>query len=197
MPSPTSVLTSYTVLTQRQQYSPCHIQLPEEPIPVAGMCFQEDYYSFFKVVPTLDRAKQLADRLSERENRSVITTTPKGYVLWVYEAEAIRHSHRAGTRKSSHASGFQKAEVSTTSEIQILRSERAYQSCKIQVPDLDKPLTGITYNQQFYSLLRIVRDEAQATELAEKLERKGNKALITASAYGYSVWVLEPEARSV
>ncbi len=168
---------------------------------MAGVCFQEDYYSFFKVVPTLDRAKQLADRLSERENRSIITTTPKGYVLWVYEAKAIRHSHRDGARKLSHASGFQASDShttpSTTHEIQILRSERAYQSCKIQVPDLDKPLTGISYNQQFYSLLRIVRDEAQATELSEKLERKGNKALITASAYGYSVWVLEPEGRSV
>ncbi len=164
---------------------------------MAGVCFQEDYYSFFKVVPTLDRAKQLADRLAERDNRSIITTTPKGYVLWVYEAKAMRHSSRDGVRKLSRVSGFQAVDPATTHEVQILRSERDYQSCKIQVPDLDKPLTGITYNQQFYSLLRIVRDEAQATELSEKLERKGNQALITASAYGYSVWVLEPEGRSV
>jgi hypothetical protein len=193
MPSPTS--TDYTVLTQRQQYTPCHLRLPDEPTPMAGICFQDYYYSFFKVVPTLDRAQQLVDRLVERGNRSIITTTPKGYVLWVYEAKAEQHSSRDGLRKTSHVSGFQ-GEM-TASQVQILRSERFYQSCKIQVPDLDKPLTGITYNQQVYSLLRIVRDEAQATELAEKLERKGNKALITASAYGYSVWVLEPEGRSV
>lgn len=164
---------------------------------MAGVCFQEDYYSFFKVVPTLDRAKQLADRLTERDNRSIITTTPKGYVLWVYEAKATPHSPRDGVRKLSHASGFHAAEPSANREVQILRSERDYRSCKIQVPDLDKPLTGIAYNQKFYSLLRIVRDEAQSAELAEKLERKGNQALITASAYGYSVWVLEPEGRSV
>jgi hypothetical protein len=196
MPS-TTLSTPYIVLTQRQQYVPCHLRLPEEPIPMAGVSFQEDYYSFFKVVPTLDRAKQLVDRLAERDNRSIITTTPKGYVLWVYEAKAILHSNREAVRKTAHASGFQMDGSTGTSEVQILRSERDYQSCKIQVPDLDKPLTGITYNQQFYSLLRIVRDESQAAELSEKLERKGNKALITVSAYGYSVWVLEPEGRSV
>ncbi len=164
---------------------------------MAGICFQEEYYSFFRVAPTLDRAKELANRLSGR-NRSIITATPKGYVLWVYEAEAVRHSHRDRVRTSSHGNGFHGAEPSTASKsVQILRSERDYQTCKIQVPDLDKPLTGITYDRQFYSLLRIVRDESQATELAEKLERKGTKALITSSAYGHSVWVLEPEGRSV
>jgi hypothetical protein len=196
MPS-TTVSTSYTVLTQRQQYMPCHLRLPEEAIPMAGVCFQENYYSFFKVVPTLERAKQLVDRLSERDNRSIITTTPKGYVLWVYEAKAIRHSNREAVHKTSHANGFQMSELAPSREVSILRSEREYQSCQIQVPDLDKPLTGITYDQQFYSLLRMVRDEAQATELSEKLERKGNKTVLTVSAYGYSVWVLEPEGRSV
>jgi hypothetical protein len=196
MPSPTSTSTSYTVLTQRQQYTPCHLRLPDEPTPTAGVIFQEAHYSFFRVLPTLDRAKQLVDRLMERGNRSILTTTPKGYALWVYEAKAQCHSKRDGLRKTSHASGFQDA-AAGGSEVQILRSERLYQSCKIQVPDLDKPLTGIVYNQQVHSLLRIVRDEAQATELADKLVHKGNKALITASAYGYSVWVLEPEGRSV
>jgi hypothetical protein len=162
---------------------------------MAGICFQDSYYSFFKVVTTLDRAKQLVNRLVERGNRSVVTTTPKGYVLWVYEAKAQCHSNRDGLRKTSHMSGFH-VEM-TERQAQILRSERDYQACKIQVPDLDKPLTGIICNQKVYSLLRIVRDEAQATELAEKLEGKGNKALITASAYGYSVWVLEPEGRAV
>jgi hypothetical protein len=191
--SPNSTATQYILLTQRQQYKPCHLRLPDEPVPMAGVTFQEEFYSFFKVVTTLERAHQFVDRLAERGNRAIITTTPKGFVLWVYEAKAQQHSDRGSVKTKTPRSGF----IAGKHEIQILRSERMYKSCKIRVPDLDKPLTGLIYEQKLYSLLRIVRDESQATELAEKLERKGNLALITASAYGYSVWVLEPEGRSV
>lgn len=161
---------------------------------MAGVSFQEEFYSFFKVVPTLDRAQQLVDRLADRGHRSIITTPPKGYVIWVYEAKAECHSTHFQQRKSS-AGGFKAVGQSQVRPLEILRSERDYQSCKIQVPDLDKPLTGIQYQQRLYSLLRMVRDESTATELAEKLDRKGNHAVITISAYGYSVWVLEPDGQ--
>jgi hypothetical protein len=79
----------------------------------------------------------------------------------------------------------------------VLTSDRDYSPCQIRVPDLDKPLTGILYKNQLYSLLRIVRDEKQAQELSQRLYKKGNRCLISSSAYGYSVWVLEPDGQKL
>ncbi len=181
-----TMITDRIVLTQSTEYERCHLSLPDEAAPIAGIRFKGDYYSFFKVVTTLDRANQLVDRLNDRGNRTVMTTIPKGFCIWVYEAMAKASSKRKAT-----------ASTAATRSIRILKSDGDYRPCQILVPDLDKPLTGIAYNDQFHSLLRIVRDEAQAMELAQKLERKGNSTVITVSAYGYSVWVFEPEARSI
>ena len=182
--------TDRIILTQPMQYDRCHLSLPDEAAPIAGIGFNGDYYSFFKVVTTLDRANQLVDRLNDRGNRAVVTTIPKGFCIWVYEAMAKASSKSRATASAASS-------TTATRSIRILKSDGDYRPCQILVPDLDKPLTGIAYNGQFHSLLRIVRDEAQAMELAQKLERKGNTTVITVSAYGYSVWVFEPEARSI
>lgn len=179
-------MTDRIILTQQTEYERCHLSLPDEDTPIAGIKFKGDYYSFFKVVVTLDRANQLVDRLVNKGSRAVVTSIPKGFCIWVYEATAKASSRKKGTTSTKPPQA-----------IRILKSDRDYRPCQILVPDLDKPLTGIAYNEQFHSLLRMVRDEAQAMELAQKLERKGNSTIITVSAYGYSVWVLEPEARSI
>ena len=179
-------MTDCIILTQPTEYERCHLSLPDEATPIAGINFKGDYYSFFKVVVTLDRANQLVDRLVSRGSRAVVTSIPKGFCIWVHEATA-----KARSRKKETVS------TKPPQSIRILKSDRDYRPCQIVVPDLDKPLTGIAYNEQFHSLLRMVRDEAQAIELAQKLERKGNSTIITISAYGYSVWVFEPEARLI
>ncbi len=179
-------MTDCIVLTQQTEYERCHLSLPDEPAPIAGISFKGDYYSFFKVVATLERANQLVDRLVSRGSRAVVTSIPKGFCIWVHEATA-----KARSRKKETVS------TKLPQSIRILKSDRDYRPCQILVPDLDKPLTGIAYNQQLHSLLRIVRDETKAIELAQKLERKGNSTIITISAHGYSVWVFEPEARSI
>jgi len=179
-------MTDRIILTQPMEYERCHLSLPDEATPIAGINFKGDYYSFFKVVTTLDRANQLVDRLVNKGSRAVVTSIPKGFCIWVHEATAKASSRKKGT-----------ASTTPSRSIRILKSDRDYRPCQILVPDLDKPLTGIAYNEQFHSLLRMVRDEAQAMELAQKLERRGNSTVITVSAHGYSVWVFEPEARSV
>ena len=187
-----TMTTDRIVLTQSTEYERCHLNLPDEAAPIAGIRFKGDYFSFFKVVTTLDRANQLVDRLNDRGNRVVMTAIPKGFCIWVYEAMA-----KASSKRKAATSATSTGSTAATRSIRILKSDGDYRPCQILVPDLDKPLTGIAYNSQFHSLLRIVRDEAQAMELAQKLERKGNSTVITVSAYGYSVWVFEPEARAV
>lgn len=191
---PTTPPASHRVLRDRQQYHRCHVLLMDEENPTAAIEVDGNYYSFFRVVNEPDRVAQLIDRLTRKSNAKVmVTEIPKGYALWVHEPEARLHSLRQKTPLRS-AENLVNA---TEQALEMLTSDREYIPCQIQVPDLDKPLTGITYHGKLYSLLRIVRDERQARELSQRLHKKGNRCLISSSAYGYSVWVLEPDGRAI
>ena len=191
---PTTLPASYRVLRDRKAYHRCHILLMDEENPMAAIEVDGNYYSFFRVVNEPDRVAQLIDRLTRKSNAQVVVTEiPKGYALWVHEPDATLHSlrHKTPVRSSKNLADF------TEQASELLTSDREYLPCQIQVPDLDKPLTGINYYGKLYSLLRIVRDEKQAQELSQRLHKKGNRCLISSSAYGYSVWVLEPDGRAI
>ncbi len=195
MPTLTSPLP-YRVLRDRRQYERCHILLVDEENPSAGIEVEGQYYSFFRVVHEAERVTQLVNRLTNKNAQIVVTLIPKGYAIWVYEPEAILHNLRHKTINRS-LSPMEKTIGTSESPFEILTSDRDYNPCQIQVPDLDKPLTGITYRGNLYSLLRIVRDEKQAQDLSQRLYKKGNHCLISSSPYGYSVWVLEPDGRKL
>ena len=185
---------SYRLLRDRKMYHRCHVLLVDEENPTAAIDVDGNYYSFFRVVNEPDRVAQLIDRLTRKSNAQVVVTEiPKGYALWVHEPDARLHSlrHKTPVRSSKSLAS------STEQASELLTSDREYLPCQIQVPDLDKPLTGINYYGKLYSLLRIVRDEKQARELSQRLHKKGNRCLISSSAYGYSVWVLEPDGRAI
>ena len=191
---PTTLPASYRLLRDRKAYHRCHILLTDEETPTAAIDVDGNYYSFFRVVNEPDRVAQLIDRLTRKSNAQVVVTEiPKGYALWVHEPDARLHSlrHKTPVRNSKSLAS------STEQASELWNSDREYLPCQIQVPDLDKPLTGINDDGKLYSLLRIVRDEKQARELSQRLHKKGNRCLISSSAYGYSVWVLEPDGRAI
>jgi hypothetical protein len=194
MPSFTSPLP-YRILRDRRQYQRCHILLLDEEKPSAGIEVEGQYYSFFRVVSDPDRVTQLADRLASKNGKIIVTTIPKGYAIWVYEPEAILQHLRRKT--VNRILPMDPTIASLEQPFALLTSTRDYSPCQIRVPDLDKPLTGITYQGKLYSLLRIVRDEKQAQDLSQRLYKKGNQCLISSSAYGYSVWVLEPDGSQI
>ncbi|NJN58252.1 MAG: hypothetical protein HC879_12515 [Leptolyngbyaceae cyanobacterium SL_5_9] len=78
---------SYSILTSRSQYRPCHIRVPDLEKPLAAIAFNGNYYSLFKVVEDVQQAKQIIVRLSHRGDSTVITKSLKGYGLWVLEPE--------------------------------------------------------------------------------------------------------------
>ena len=191
---PTARPASHRVLRDRKEYHRCHVLLMDEENPTAAIEVDGNYYSFFRVVNDSDRVAQLIDRLTRKSNAQVmVTEIPKGYALWVHEADARLHSLRQKTPVRSS----ENLNTATEQALEMLTGDREYVPCQIQVPDLDKPLTGISYHEKLYSLLRIVRDEKQARELSQRLHKKGNRCLISSSAYGYSVWVLEPDGRAI
>lgn len=184
------------LLRDRQQYQHCHLLIADEENPSAGLQVDGEYYVFFRVVNDLTRGIQLIERLAKGKNKTVVTMIPKGYAIWVHEPSACLHSRRVPQDRSV-SGGRGAVSPPKVAPFEQLTSERDYSPCKIQVPDLDKPLTGIQYRSNLYSLLRIVRDESQAINLAQRLYQKGNQALISSTAYGYSIWVLEPDGTTV
>lgn len=81
-PAPTKIIQS------RNQYSPCHITVPDLERPVPAISVGQEYYSFFRAVPTADKTFEIIAKLSNLGENTVITKTPKAYIIWVKESQA-------------------------------------------------------------------------------------------------------------
>lgn len=79
----------YKILTSRQHYQPCHIQVPDLEQRLAAIQFEGKYYSLFKTVDDTQQVVQLIRRLSYRGDETVITKTSKGYAVWIFEPDTI------------------------------------------------------------------------------------------------------------
>lgn len=178
------------VLKARNQYHSCHIRVPDSERCLAAIFWNKSYYSFFKFEKDSSRANQVAAKLNRRGDVSVITETPKGYAIWVLEAEAKPAQalqHPAGKNRPPRQLPGQKQPYN------ILTSRKQYRPCHIRVPDLEKPLVAIAFNGNYYSLFKVVEDVQQAKQLIIRLSHRGDATVITKSVKGYGLWVLEPE----
>jgi hypothetical protein len=188
--SPTLTQTAtIPVLEDRSQYSTCHIDIPDEAKPLAGILWNDRCFSFVCCLPSLTKLQDSAQRLVDRNNQVVITPNPRGYSLWVEETDGKPYSRPTGTPTPP-----QKQEGSC----KLLRRRWDFKTCQIRVPDLDKPLTAITLNEEFYSLVKTMEDEEAAKVLGQRLSNRGDRVMITPGSYGvgFSLWIYEPEAIS-
>ncbi|MBF2078833.1 MAG: hypothetical protein IGR76_10020 [Synechococcales cyanobacterium T60_A2020_003] len=175
---------SIPLLRDRHQYQSCHILLPDHH-RVAALQFENQYYSFFKTELDGSVAMKVAGRLQERGDRLIITQIPKGFALWVWEPKALPIG-----RSSLTLSALQ-----TDASHPVLESRYDYTLCHVRVPDLDKRLAAIAYQDHYYSLFKTVDTLDEATRIGTKLGRRGERIVITKTANGYGLWVLEPDAR--
>jgi hypothetical protein len=85
-------------------------------------------------------------------------------------------------------------EHSSSESPRILESRSAYRSCHIRVPDQDQRLAAVFVDKKYYSFFKVAKNEQHALEVCSRLARRGDTAVITKTAKGYAIWVLEPEA---
>jgi len=176
------------ILASRSQYRACHICLPGETQRIPAVMVDDRLYSLFKVVKHRPKALELCARLAARGSETVITQTPKGDAIWTLEPDAyVAVKEQTPPAKPMLEMGLP--------SYRILESRNEYRACHVRVPDLDKPLAALMVDGRFYGLFKIVDTQPQALDIAARLGRKGNDAVITRVAQGYSVWVLELEAR--
>ncbi|MFM2431894.1 MAG: hypothetical protein RLZZ511_3107 [Cyanobacteriota bacterium] len=175
-------ILTFPILTNRARYHTCFITIPDEPKPVAGITLIGQYYSFARFCPNLDQAFATTSRLLDRERRSLITQSPKGYLVWRWEPVA-QLTKRVLPRKQPP--GFCK----------ILRTPSKIPTCQIQAADLDKPLTAIRVSGDFYALLTGVATEDGAIQLGNQMSQWGDRILVTPKRKGFSLWIYEAGAQ--
>ena len=77
-------------ILHRNSVKTCHIVLPDTPKPIGAIAYDNKLYSFVKAYPIQAVAERAVDRLIQHGNQVVLTETPKGLVLWVFEPDAKR-----------------------------------------------------------------------------------------------------------
>ncbi|HIK40720.1 hypothetical protein [Thermoleptolyngbya sp. M55_K2018_002] len=201
---PSSALPTVEILELRTDYRSCHIVLPDSNERTAAIALAGEYYSFFRVEKSEARAQSICAKLMQRGHRPVITRVPKGFVVWTLEPNAqlatqttsARLSDTSSSLNSSTGAPSEKAATDApVAPYRILVSPDQYKFCNIRVPDLDKRLMAICVDGLFYSLFKTLEDVQQAVQIVKKLNYRGNETIITKNARGYSLWVLEPDAR--
>ncbi|SKB12873.1 conserved hypothetical protein [Planktothrix sp. PCC 11201] len=84
-PAPTKIIQS------QNQYRTCRIKVPDLDQPIAAVCVDQEYYSFFKAVEDAEKTLEIVAKLGKVGDSTVITKTPKGYAIWVQEPNAQLH----------------------------------------------------------------------------------------------------------
>jgi hypothetical protein len=78
----------FKLLESRDQYHPCHVRVPDLEQRLAAVLVDGSYYSLLKVAKDEAQAMELATRLVNRGNDTVVIKNFKGYTVWVVEPEA-------------------------------------------------------------------------------------------------------------
>ncbi|MFQ4138952.1 hypothetical protein PGN35_021815 [Nodosilinea sp. PGN35] len=178
------------LLFDRDLYTPCHIRVPDVDHRLSAVYVDNQFYSFLKVVPEARKALDVVTRLSKRDHTAALTQTRRGYAVWAYEPQA-----RYAPPASSPGYGIQP--VFGPQDCLVVSDETAYQTCRLQVPDVTKPLMALTYNSRYYSFFKQDTDAAKVLDMAAKLARRGDQTLLVVEPPTFTLALLEPNGRLV
>jgi hypothetical protein len=78
-------LTFSKILESREHYQTCRIKVPYLKRRLFAILVNGEYYSFFKAEPTKEKVLEIMAKLGDRLEKTVITKTEKGYVIWNWE----------------------------------------------------------------------------------------------------------------
>ncbi|PZD74014.1 hypothetical protein C1752_01676 [Acaryochloris thomasi RCC1774] len=76
------------ILRSRKAYRTCHIYVPDSADRLAAISTGSHLYSFFRALTDREKAIAVVTKLFKKGESTVITCTPKAYVIWVLEPEA-------------------------------------------------------------------------------------------------------------
>lgn len=84
----------------------------------------------------------------------------------------------------------------STVDVPVLTSRHEYQICRIQQPDRGRQWLGLNVGNRYYRFIRTETSREAAMKKANRYQKDGDSALITATQRGYAVWIVEPDLQS-
>ncbi len=195
------------VLIARSSYKSCHILTADHKFRLPAIQVGRSFYSFFRVLQAEDEAIATLKRLDARGDIAMVTIIPKGFAIWILESGAIAlASHRIyhGSAPLDATSGDRNATRTDLNQsdksqnpCKILTSRKQYTTCKARIKGLDRPVSVVCYEGQYYCLFKTVQDIKQAAEIVKRISRRGNCTVVTRMPQGYGVWILEAHAKPI
>lgn len=178
------------LLFDRDLYTPCHVRVPDTDHRLSAIYVDNQFYSFLKIVPEARKALDVVSRLGKRDHTAAITQTRRGYAVWAYEPGA---SYAPPARKP----GYAIRPVFGPQSCLVVSDRTTYQTCRLQVPDVTKPLMALTHNDRYYSFFKQDIDAAKVLDIAAKLARRGDETLLVIEPPTFTLALLEPNGRLV
>ena len=176
------------LLAQRDDYTTCHIYLPDEQQRLPAIALDGNFYSFFRSLQDATKTLSILRKLSAKGEQTVMTPNKRGYAIWVYESDAVLATGR-GSKTRNLPPSFGPANSWIVSDDQA-----GYNTCSLKVPDLPDVVPGLTNGQQLFSLYRQESDPKTALSLGSRLAQRGDEIVILVGDAGYAICVYEPGA---
>ncbi|MEB3233044.1 MAG: hypothetical protein VKJ64_18715 [Leptolyngbyaceae bacterium] len=85
---PTAKKVDELLILPMQEVKRCHVQVPDMPKPIGAVSYNGCYYSYVMAYAEEDAAHRGAQRLIQKGNEVLLTTTPRRLILWVQEPDA-------------------------------------------------------------------------------------------------------------
>lgn len=194
------------VLISRSAYTTCHIQTADCEFRVPAIQVDGLYYSFFRVEHLEDDAIEVLKKLHARGDMSLVTVIPKGYAIWILETGAIaisapqtpdiHPSDHLDVRQHPHYPEFEQLQ-NGQHPYQILTSRRQYAMVKAHIGGIDRPVSVVSFEGKYYSLVKTVRDIKQTAQIVKKISNRGSNTVVTRMPQGYGIWILEKNAKPI
>ena len=176
-------MAPFAALLCREQYVTCRIVLPDESKPLPAIRLGERYYSFFRTVTQASQALSLVTKLCYTGNCVVLVKITKGYSLWVEEPDAFPQSF-------SKLMDY-KPEPAFS---RVLVTQEQFQTCSLNVPDLDKSIPGIAFQQRYYSVFRKEPSAEAVIQIVAQLSVRNDESVLLANQQFWTICIAEPEA---
>ncbi|MGF1458426.1 MAG: hypothetical protein ACFBSG_05305 [Leptolyngbyaceae cyanobacterium] len=188
---PKSSLQPTKLLGQREDYTTCHILLPEEGERLPAIALDGHFYSFFRSLDDPQKILRILLKLSAKGERTVMTPNKRGYAIWVHEPTAVLATSK-GKASRQLPSSFGPANCWIISDRQP-----GYRLCTLNVPDLPDAVPGLAQGQKLFSLYRREQDADNTLKLGSRLSQRGDEIVIVISNNNYGLCIYEPGATAL
>ncbi len=183
----------------REQFSFCHIRVPDIPEKLSAIEHDGQYYSIFKPVDSAEESLEFAIRASISGHELVITEAGKRYILWIHEPKAVLAKSLSQQEAGSDLISVPDERPITffSAPCLIIADSTLCQFCYLSIPGRGDRVPGFHYHQSYYSLIQREPNARSAiTAIAERACR-GTELAIVPIPHNYGILALEKFASPI